>query len=292
MSVTAPLTRRLLLGRFGTGSVVLGTLLLPVGSLAAPAPTGAHRGRARPPAPSAKAPLVMLDPGHGGKDPGAIGVTGTYEKIVTLAAALELKRQLEAEGRYRVELTRSRDTFIALDDRVGRAQSRGAALFVSMHADALTDHSVRGASVYTLGTTASDAQTAALARRENSADRFSGREWRDMTPEVARILSSLVRRETRVGSVRIAKTLVGSLDRDLPMLPNPDRHASFAVLKAADIPSVLVEMGFMSNPKDEAALRRVDHRRLVAGAMKRAIDTYFSATTRAGADVDGGRSAG
>lgn len=289
MSSTAPLTRRLLLGRFGAGSVVFGTLLLPASTLAAPPPPTTPRGKTSPP-PSAKAPLVMLDPGHGGKDPGAIGVSGTYEKSVTLAAALELKRQLEIEGRYRVELTRTRDTFIRLDDRVGKAQARGAALFVSMHADALTDHSVRGASVYTLGTTASDAQTAALARRENSADRFGGREWRDMTPEVARILSSLVRRETRVGSVRIAKTLVGSLDRDLPMLPNPDRHASFVVLKAADIPSVLVEMGFMSNPKDEAALRRADHRKMVAGAMKRAIDGYFGASTRAG--VDGLRQAG
>ena len=116
----------------------------------------------------------MLDPGHGGKDPGAIGVSGTYEKQVSLAAAFELKRQLEAGGRYRVALTRTRDAFIPLDDRVARAQAHGAALFVSMHADALSDHSVRGASVYTLADTASDAQTAALARRENSADRFGG----------------------------------------------------------------------------------------------------------------------
>ncbi len=116
----------------------------------------------------------MLDPGHGGKDPGAIGVSGTYEKQVALATALELKRQLEAGGRYRVELTRARDVFIPLDDRVAKAQARGAALFVSMHADALSDHAVRGASVYTLAQTASDAQTAALAQRENSADRFAG----------------------------------------------------------------------------------------------------------------------
>ena len=119
-------------------------------------------------------PLVMLDPGHGGKDPGAIGISGTYEKQVALAAAFELKRQLEAEGRYRVALTRTRDAFIPLDDRVAMAQAHGAALFVSMHADALSDHAVRGASVYTLADTASDAQTAALARRENSADRFGG----------------------------------------------------------------------------------------------------------------------
>ncbi|HEY0183572.1 MAG TPA: N-acetylmuramoyl-L-alanine amidase [Rhodopila sp.] len=226
---------------------------------------------ARPPP-----PLVMLDPGHGGKDPGAVGFSGTYEKHVSLATALELKHQLEAAGRYRVELTRTSDVFIPLDDRVDRAQRRGAALFVSMHADALADHSVRGASVYTLSQTASDAQTAALARTENSADRFIGRQWQSTSPEVSRILASLVRQETRTGSVRIARSLVGCLDERLPMLQNPDRHAGFVVLKAADIPSVLVEMGFMSNPRDEAALRKPDHRRLVAEAMHRAVDAYFA----------------
>ena len=262
---------------------MFGTFLLPPalhGAMAANAAHGAirharrraiARGGAKPPP-----PLVMLDPGHGGKDPGAIGVSGTYEKQVSLATALELKRQLEAGGRYRVELTRTNDVFIPLDGRVERAQQHGAALFVSMHADALSDHSVRGASVYTLAQTASDAQTAALARTENSADRFIGHQWQGTSPEVSRILASLVRQETRAESVRIARSLVGSLDQDLPMLQNPDRHAGFVVLKAADIPSVLVEMGFMSNPKDEAALRRPDHRKLVAEAMRRAVDAYFA----------------
>jgi len=220
---------------------------------------------------------VMLDPGHGGKDPGAIGISGTYEKQVALSAAFELKRQLETEGRYRVALTRTRDAFVPLEERVARAQARGAALFVSMHADALSDHSVRGASVYTLAEAASDAQTAALARRENSADRFAGAGF-DASPEVARILASLVRRETRIGSSRLARDMVGNLDQGLPMLPNPARHAGFVVLKAADIPSVLVEMGFMSNPADEAQLRRPQHRARVATAMKHAVDAYFAAT--------------
>ena len=227
------------------------------------------------PDPKSPPPLVMLDPGHGGKDPGAVGISGTYEKHVSLATALELRRQLLSTGHYRVELTRTNDTFIPLDDRVYRAQKRGAALFVSMHADALSDHTVRGASVYTLAPTASDAQTAALARRENSADRFIGRQWQGTSPEVSRILASLVRQETRSGSVRLARDLVGSLDQDLPMLQNPDRHAGFVVLKAADIPSVLVEMGFMSNARDEAALRRPEHRKLVAQSMHRAVDAYF-----------------
>lgn len=226
-------------------------------------------------------PLIMLDPGHGGRDPGAIGKSGTNEKHITLAAAQELRRLLETDARYRVELTRSRDAFVALDARVARARSRGAALFVSIHADALPDTSVRGASVYTLSSNASDAQTAALAKRENSADRFLGPAWKDTPPEVARILGSLVRRETQAGSQRIARGMVGALNRDLPMLLNPSRHAGFAVLRAADIPSVLVEMGFMSNPVDEAALRKAEHRRVVANAMKLAIDGYFAAPTRA-----------
>ena len=264
MDMALPVARRLLLRRFAAAAPVYATFLS--------AAAAATKGQAR-----AAPPLVMLDPGHGGKDPGAIGVSGTYEKHVALATAQELKRQLEAGGRYRVELTRARDVFVPLDERVERAQRKSAALFVSMHADALPDHGVRGASVYTLAQSASDSQTAAIARRENSADRFLGRQWQGTTPEVERILASLVRQETRAASTRIARSLVGSLDRDLPMLPNPDRHAGFVVLKAADIPSVLVEMGFMSNPRDEAALRSPDHRKQVAHAMRRAVDAWFGA---------------
>jgi N-acetylmuramoyl-L-alanine amidase len=297
MSDEVPISRRLLLGHgvkasfllpawFLSGAAqaatpsALGHYSMPWHSAAphshphtAPAPV-----QSRGPAPRSPAPrLVMLDPGHGGKDPGAIGYSGTYEKQVALAAAQELQRQLEATGRYRVVLTRTRDVFIPLEDRVAIAQSHGAALFVSMHADALNDHNVRGASVYTLANTASDAQTAQLAQRENSADRFGGPSFRNTSPEVANILSSLVRQETRIGSARMAHDMVTQLDQDVPMLQNPGRHAGFVVLKAADIPSVLVEMGFMSNPRDEAALRRPDHRAKVAMAMKRAVEGYFAA---------------
>jgi N-acetylmuramoyl-L-alanine amidase len=270
-------SRRLLLAQ-GIGWGVAGSFLLPGWMRAALAAPPEPRSRNTPPArtPPATAPLVMIDPGHGGKDPGAIGVSGTYEKKITLAAALELRRILLESGHYRVEMTRARDVFVPLDERVSRAQARKSALFVSLHADALPDSGVRGASVYTLATTASDAQTAALARRENSADRFGGAGFRDVPPEVARILSSLVRQETRARSARVAQALVRDLDRDTKLLPNPSRHAGFMVLKAADIPSVLVEMGFMSNREDEAALRRTDHRTRIASAMKRAVDGYFA----------------
>lgn len=273
-SAPPPFGRRVLLG-YG----VVGMFLLPALLQASMAEAASSKAPVPPPARSGKKPLplVMLDPGHGGKDPGAIGVSGTYEKHVTLAAAQELRRQLLATRRYRVELTRNRDVFVALVERVAIARRRGAALFVSMHADAMPDSEVRGASVYTLNENASDSQTAALALRENAADRFGTPNFRDTPPDVARILGSLVRQETRIGSVRMARSVVHALGRDVRLLPNPARHASFMVLKAADIPSVLVELGFLSNRTDEAALRRPAHRTVLAGAMLRAVDAYFAA---------------
>jgi N-acetylmuramoyl-L-alanine amidase len=268
------ITRRTLLAHGANA-----TFLLPGAAEAASARLSGTRGHAPQPRaakPAGPVPLVMLDPGHGGKDPGAIGVTGAFEKHIALAAAHELMRLLTSGGRYRVELTRGDDVFIPLDGRVDIAQRKGAALFVSMHADALTDHAVRGASVYTLASTASDTQSAALAVRENSADRFAGRPFANVSPDVARILASLVRQETRAGSARLQRGIVSSLNQDVPLLQNPARHAAFEVLKAADIPSVLVEMGFMSNQQDEAALLRPEHRARVAVAMKRAVDGYFA----------------
>lgn len=286
MSTLGPISRRMLLGRLGTGTGVVGTFLLPGWMQEAMAAGDTRRWHRAPPPrdhPGARPPLplVMLDPGHGGKDPGAIGVSGTYEKHVAFQAAVELRHLLEASGKYRVGLTRTRDIFVPLEQRVAIAQKHGATLFVSMHADALEDDpAVRGASVYTLSDRASDAQSAELARSENSADRYGGLPIPHVSPEVARILASLVRRETRVDSVRLARDIVGSLDKDVLMLTNPDRHAGFVVLKSADIPSVLVEMGFMSNPRDEAALRRADHRRIIAMSMKRAVDGFFAARSR------------
>jgi len=274
------LSRRALFAAAAAGTVAA------VPSVAAPSRPVPSRPEPVPRRAARPLPLVMLDPGHGGKDPGAIGVSGTYEKHVAFAAVLELKRQLERAGRCRVELTRGRDVFIPLRDRVDIAQRRGAALFMSLHADALADPRVRGASVYTLSDTASDAQSAALARWENSADRFGGPNFRDMPPAVASILGSLVRQETRAGSVRIAHRLVAALAPEVGMLGNPSRRAGFMVLRAADIPSVLVEMGFMSNLQDEAALRRPEHRVRVAAALQRAVENFLAANDH-GARVTG-----
>ncbi len=231
-------------------------------------------------------PLIMLDPGHGGMDPGAIGVTGTYEKFIAINTALELRRRLEASGRYRVAMTRTNDVFIPLQERVVLAQRQGASLFVSMHADAIADPAVRGASVYTLATHPSDAQSAMIAKSENAADRFAGAHANIPSAAVTNILASLVRRETRTESAVMQHAVVQSLGQQVPLLVNPARHAGFLVLESATIPSVLVEMGFMSNRLDEAALRQPAHRAVIAAALHGAVDRYFISVD-SGAPVGG-----
>jgi N-acetylmuramoyl-L-alanine amidase len=234
-------------------------------------------------APRGRLPLVVLDPGHGGRDPGAIGAQGTQEKRITLAAALELKRQLEAAGRCRVALTRTRDVFVPLGDRIELARRREAALFLSLHADSAPG--ARGASVYTLSETASDRLAAALAQRENQADRAGGLRLPSVSPEVQRILLSLMRQETRSGADRIARLTVAALQGEVPLLPNTHRRAGFVVLKAPDVPSALVEMGFLSHPKDEAALNRAAHRRKLATALAEAVHGFLGGRGELVADV-------
>lgn len=243
--------------------------------------TASNLGRSQPgttqaprsPARAGPLPLVVLDPGHGGRDPGTIGTRGTQEKRIVLAAAEELKKVLEAGGRCRVAMTRSNDRFVPLGDRVEFARRRQATLFVSLHADSAPG--ARGASVYTLGDS-SDALAGALARRENLADRAGGLRLPSVSPEVQAILLSLMRAETRAGSARMASLVVEELGGDVPLLPNTHRQAGFVVLKAPEIPSVLVEMGFLSHPGDEAALRRPDHRAKVARALGRAIHGWLA----------------
>jgi len=221
-------------------------------------------------------PLIVLDAGHGGRDLGATGVTGTYEKDVTLAMAWALKTVLEERGCYRVELTRPRDTFLPRPDRLGIAHDLGASLFMSLHADTLLDPSVRGASVYTLAKNASDAEAGALADRENGPGSADDPGARQFGPEVSEILASLAARETRAASSRIARQLVSDLRQDIQVLPSPERRGNFTVLHSAAIPSVLVEMGFLSNPEDEAALNDLGYRQVLARSMTRAVEAWFA----------------
>jgi N-acetylmuramoyl-L-alanine amidase len=221
---------------------------------------------------------IVVDAGHGGVDPGAVGATGTHEKDVTLAMAREVRRQLEATGRYRVVMTRDDDSFVRLRDRVNKARAANADLFMSIHADSMGRGDTRGASIHTLSETASDAETAALAARENRADVIAGIDLSAENKDVATILIDLAQRETMNRSATFAGILVTELGREIQLLPtNPHRFAGFAVLKAPDIPSVLIELGYLSNRQDEMLLTRPHHRAKVAAAVVKSVNAFFAA---------------
>lgn len=240
-------------------------------AVAAPAPA---------PAPTQKEshvkPMIIIDPGHGGVDPGAIGANGVHEKKVVLALAHELKKQLLDTGRYRVEMTRQDDRFIKLSDRVKFARQYKGDLFVSLHADSIGNSNVSGASFYTLSEKASDAQAAKLAARENKADLIAGIELEVEDAVVMDILIDLARRNTQNQSKYFAKILIDDFNGSgLKTLQSANRHANFAVLKAHDIPSVLVETGFMSNRSEADRLNTPAHRSKMAKALRKGIDAYF-----------------
>jgi N-acetylmuramoyl-L-alanine amidase len=220
----------------------------------------------------------MVDPGHGGKDPGCIGLRGTQEKDIALWTAIELKRHLLAAGRYRVAMTRATDLFVPLEERVLLAQQHNATLFISLHANASRNRAARGASIYTFAERPSDARSAASARRENAADLVK-RSWHSASPDVRQILSGLLRRETRSHATRLQHNLVAQFTRDMPGLTPCARHARFAVLRAPDIASTLVELGFLTNRLDEALLIQHRHRTQIAAAIVHAVDYYFASGT-------------
>ena len=233
----------------------------------------------RKPEPAFVRRTVAIDPGHGGVDPGTIGVSGIYEKQITLLVAREIRERLQATGRFRVVLTRDRDVFVRLRERIDIARDSGAELFISIHADAIKNRSTRGLSVYTLSEKASDKEAAALAEKENKADLIAGIDLTRETPEITDILIDLAQRESMNQSARFAAGLVTELRRETKVfkrLRNTHRYAGFTVLKAPDVPSVLLELGFLSNRQDEAVLRRKGYRRKLASAIVRAVDGYFS----------------
>jgi N-acetylmuramoyl-L-alanine amidase len=250
-------------------------------AMAAPQPPPAQ---ARPQAPPQDGQMprrtdgrrtVVLDPGHGGIDPGTVGVGGIREKVLTLEVAQDLKRVLEASGRYHVVLTRTDDSFVRLRERIAIARSSRAEVFLSLHADALADVAFRGMTVYTLSDKASDAEEEALAQRENKADLIAGVDLRDESPEVASILIDLAQRETMNLSARLAGHLVQELSREAQLLRNGHRFAGFAVLKAPDVPSALIELGYLSNRQDAQQLMQGPYRRRLGQAVLRALDQFF-----------------
>ncbi|MDX5365515.1 MAG: N-acetylmuramoyl-L-alanine amidase, partial [Alphaproteobacteria bacterium] len=219
--------------------------------------------------------VVVIDAGHGGVDPGALGSSGVKEKNVTLAFARQFAEELRNTGRYEVHLTRDADIFIPLRERVSIARRQKADLFISVHADAIQRPDVRGLSVYTLSETASDAEAAALARNENQADLIAGLDLQGESPEVTGILIDLAQRETKNYSSRFARSLVDYASQQTKTLDPAHRFAGFVVLKAPDVPSVLVELGFLTNRDDEKLLTSATWRAGMAKTMSRAVDRYF-----------------
>lgn len=227
-----------------------------------------------PKAPHARK-VVVIDPGHGGKDSGALGA-GSFEKNVTLATALALKARLEQTGRYQVVMTRSTDVFIPLEDRVQIARNAGADLFLSLHADSAGDATTHGASVYTLSERGEQRVGYVLDRDEwYLKEGVSGDD-----PAVGPILLDLTQRTTRNRSATFAQTLIERVGDRAPLLPRSQRDAGYFVLLAPDVPAALLEMGFITNPADEARLNDVQQRSALVDKIAQAIDAYFTAHTR------------
>lgn len=245
---------------------------MPVLGLAdhARAATGAGAAKAAPLRPPAPPRLIMIDPGHGGHDPGAIGAVGTYEKHVTLDIARELATLLKREHGVGTALTREDDRFLELGERVAIGREAKADLFISIHADSAPNSGARGLSAYTLSEKASDTFAQALEDRENYANRL-GVDLKNTKPAVADILMDLAARHTKEASLLARKALVSGAGRDLHLLENPMRSANFAVLRDPDVPSVLIETGFLSNRQDEALLRDAQARRHIATVLAREL---------------------
>lgn len=224
--------------------------------------------------------MIVIDPGHGGPDPGATGSSMLREKRITLQLARVARRVIQASGRYRVRLTRGRDVYVPLRRRFELAEAAGAELFVSLHADSNRNRKLRGASVYTLSETASDREAGALAAKENRSDAIAGIDLSDQSDAVASLLIELRQRQTMNESAVFGEILLRELGRSTRLLRNSHRFAGFAVLKSPDIPSVLVEVGYLSNRYDERLLKKRGHHKKLAKAMLRAIDRYFKRKDR------------
>lgn len=241
------------------------------------------------PLPPRRPPLrtIVLDAGHGGPDPGAIGQGGVVEKRVVLAVVKAVRQRLEARAGYKVVLTRERDMFLRLRERVRRGREAEADLFVSIHADSHPNPHVSGASLYTLSETASDKEAARLAQSENKADLIGGVGLDDEPVEVYGILLDLAQRETQNQSSAAADDLLFALAANQPLLVRPKRSAGFAVLKAPDVPSVLIELGFLSNPADARRLGGAEGRERIASAIAEGIFRYFDGANTARAQARG-----
>ncbi|MGQ0672548.1 MAG: N-acetylmuramoyl-L-alanine amidase [Hyphomicrobium sp.] len=251
---------------------------------AAPAKAPPH-DEPRSTAPKGPRPVIVIDPGHGGIDPGAVGAANVLEKTIALAVGHELRRALSANNRYEVRMTRTSDVFVSLDRRLKICRDMDADLFLSLHADSLEDQSaaksIRGATVYTLSERASDEQARLMAEKENASDLIAGIDaaGAEAGDQVRNILIDLMKRETANFSAEFSKTLVASLGRAMPLARDPLRSAAFKVLKQTHAPAVLIELGYMSNAKDVQLLSSAEWQRQVAQQVRAAVDVYFARQT-------------
>jgi N-acetylmuramoyl-L-alanine amidase len=234
-------------------------------------------------------PLVVIDPGHGGFDPGAIGAdTGLREKDVTLKIAKAIRDELLRSGRARVALTREDDRFLVLQERYGIARKLHADLFISIHCDSVEAGEASGATVYTLSEVASDKEAARLAARENKADIISGVNLASTSRDISSILIDLTQRETMNNSAQFARLLGREAKPLMPIKPNFHRMASLMVLKAPDMPSILFETGYISNPRDAAFLNSPSGRQAIAESVRRAVEVHFARRIAANDRDNGG----
>lgn len=255
-------------GAFRSGEIVSAMNWRPPRDATPPGPAGK-------PAAAGSKRVVVLDAGHGGVDPGAVRGK-TYEKHITFAIAREVARRLEASGRYHVVMTRDRDVFLELRERVEVARANEGDIFISLHADTHPKTATRGASVYTLSETASDKEAAALAAKENRVDVIAGVDLTGHSPAVANFLIELRQRQTMNESAVFANMLIRQFQKNgVRMLTGTHRFAGFAVLKSPDVPSVLVELGYLSNRYDRGMLNSAKFRRAAAAAILSAVDEYF-----------------
>jgi N-acetylmuramoyl-L-alanine amidase len=230
-------------------------------------------------------PVILIDPGHGGVDPGATSPSNVQEKVIVLAVARILQQELEKSGSYDVHMTRTDDVFVSLDERLKLSRKLAADLFISLHADAIAKETVarqvRGATVYTLSERASDEEARLMAEKENASDLFAGLQVSELQEqdEVRNILIDLMKRETANFSADFSKTLVQRLRETVSLSRRPRRSAAFKVLRQADTPSVLVELGYMSHREDEKLLQSSEWQRRVATAMSAAVGSYFAKRT-------------
>jgi len=231
-----------------------------------------------PPAKGDPRPLVVIDPGHGGIDNGTKAASGEMEKTIVLETALLVRDKLEQSGKYRVAMTRTDDTFVPLSERVRFARSRQASLLISVHADALpkNEGEAQGATVYTLSETASDSEAARLADAENRADVIAGVDLTAEPNDVADILIDLAQRETKTFSLQFARALAGEMKKVARMHKHPMKSAGFKVLKAPDVPSVLVELGYVSTKDDLKQLMSGPWRSRTADSIVQAVDAFFT----------------